>query len=261
MPKLVTHQQVVQRPQVFLLMGQSNMSGRGDLAALPQQVPDPNILLFGNDDVLKAAAEPLDSPAGQIDMVSADNLAAVGPGLSFARTLRTNFGPRSIILVPCAKGGSSLAQWSPNPTPSTLYGSCLRRAKAAITEGAELGGVLWYQGETDAASLSETALWPSRMATLVFRLRQDLRSPALPWVVVGLADSPAAGSRPYPGWSEIQRAQLRLPRQIRNLAHVSAAGLSTNADNLHLDTVAQEQLGPKLAAAIMGLKIKPRTRR
>jgi Carbohydrate esterase, sialic acid-specific acetylesterase len=261
MPKSVTHQQVVQRPQVFLLMGQSNMSGRGDLAALPQQVPNPNILLFGNDDVLKTALEPLDSPVGQIDMVSADNLAAVGPGMSFARTLRTSFGLRSIILVPCAKGGSSLAQWSPNPSPSTLYGSCLRRAKAAITEGAELGGVLWYQGETDAASLSETALWPSRMATLVFRLRQDLRSTTLPWVVVGLADYPAAGPRPYPGWSEIQRAQLRLPRQIRNLAHVSAAGLSTNADSLHLDTVAHEQLGPKLAAAIMGLKIKPRTRR
>jgi Carbohydrate esterase, sialic acid-specific acetylesterase len=242
-------------PKVYLLMGQSNMSGRGDLAALPRLPEDPAIRLYGNDGVFKTAVEPLDSAAGQIDIVSADSLAAVGPGLSFARTLRTKYDEGPVILVPCAKGGVSIKQWAPDLTRDTLYGSCLARAKTALTQG-ELGGVLWYQGETDTASLEDAAAWSGRMSALVARLRQDLSAPNMPWVVVGLADYPTASKKPYPGWSAMQAAQAALPSQIPYLAHVSAAGLTTNADTLHLDTAAQLQLGPKLADAVVHLRTK-----
>ena len=90
------------------------MSGRGlvdDLTA-DERTPDPAIQVYGNDGVLRVAEEPLDSAGGQIDTVSTDNQAAVGPGLFFAIALRrVRGGP--VVLVPCSKGGSSISRWTP----------------------------------------------------------------------------------------------------------------------------------------------------
>ena len=51
-------------------MGQSNMSGRGVIPTDPDErlAPDPRILVFGTDGTLRTAAEPVDSPAGQIEL-------------------------------------------------------------------------------------------------------------------------------------------------------------------------------------------------
>jgi hypothetical protein len=242
-------------PKIYLLMGQSNISGRGDLAQLSSRAENPAIRLYGNDGVLRTAVEPLDLSTGQNDIVSADNLAAVGPGLSFAQTMHANYNDAFIILVPCAKGGASLKQWMPDASRNTLYGSCLARAKEVLSKG-KLSGVIWYQGETDAGSLEETHLWSQRMVTLVTQLRHDLKAPKLPWVIVGLADYPTASKKPYPGWSDMQLAQAGLPKRIKYISHVSAAGLTTNADTLHLDTAAQLKLGPKLAMAMAKLQAK-----
>jgi hypothetical protein len=53
---------------LFILAGQSNMSGRGDVPA--NQVADPLIFVFGNDYRWRVALEPIDSSEGQVDEVS-----------------------------------------------------------------------------------------------------------------------------------------------------------------------------------------------
>ena len=101
---------------VYLLTGQSNVSGRELPSDLTEQKKpaDEGIQLYGNDERWTVAAEPLDSARGQIDAVQTENLAAVGPGLFFARAIRA-MRKEAVSLVLCAKGGVSVGRWKPAP--------------------------------------------------------------------------------------------------------------------------------------------------
>lgn len=234
-------------PEIVLLMGQSNMSGRGALEEIPAGAldPDPRIRVYGNDGLVRTAQEPIDLAAGQLDAVSADKNAGVGPGLAFAKARLQSTG-RPIVLVPCAKGGTSIALWATSESRDTLYGSCLARAKEARRHG-RIGAVLWYQGESDAATKALAALWPQRFATLVADLRRDLDDPRLPFVVVAIADAPATGkyAERFPFWSDVQAAQTALA--LPDVVVVEAKGLPRNPDDLHLSTAGQISLGKRLA--------------
>ncbi|NQE60989.1 sialate O-acetylesterase [Caulobacter sp. RHG1] len=241
-------------PDVYLLTGQSNMSGRGLVEALTaaERTADPAIQVYGNDEQVRPALDPLDDATGQVDAVSSDaGLAAVGPGLFFARATQT-LRPKPILLVPCAKGGSSMAQWTPGGGRDTLYGSCLARARAV---GGKPKGILWYQGETDAGQADSAQAWRAAFETLVARFRADLGAKLLPIVIVQLADPPSpaiSAPKTYPGWAAIQAVQAGpLPTCV---AMVSAQGLPKKPDDLHLTTAAQRDLGPRLAQAMDKLR-------
>ena len=235
-------------PAGYLLAGQSNMSGRGLLKDLTaeEQLPDPAVRLYGNDGMVRIAVEPLDSAKGQIDKVSTDTLAGVGPGLFFARAiLRTRGG--AVLLVPCAKGGSSIRQWAPAEGRDSLYGSCVARAREA---GAPVRGILWYQGETDAETIDAAGRWKADFRRTMTQLRSDLGNGDIPIVLVQLADDPP-GTRNigrFPAWSIIQDAQAE--DLLSCTAMVSAKGLPLKEDGLHLDTAAQRVLGARLAVAM-----------
>ncbi len=231
---------------VYIPAGQSNMSGRGALSDLSadERAADPAIRLYGNDGVWRAAQEPLDVDSDRADRVSADARAAVGPGLFFARAVRIAPG-RRIGLVPCAKGGSAMREWTPGGGRETLYGSCIARIRAA---GGRPAGILWYQGETDARDAAGAAQWPARFASLVDAFRRDLHRPALPVVLVTLADRPAGNAAAYPAWGQVRRGQEAVA--MRHMVAVPAAGLSLLPDGLHLDTAAQRVLGTRLARAM-----------
>jgi hypothetical protein len=241
-------------PDIYLLAGQSNMSGRGALADLggPERIPDPAIRLYGNDGRYRPALDPLDDAAGQVDAVSTDLQAEVGPGLFFARALRRE-RRRPILLIPCAKGGSSIGQWKPGSGRDTLYESCLARAKLA---GGRVAGILWYQGESDTGTAEAAARWPAAFARLVAQFRRDLGASRLPFVFVQLSPPPERAGRAarYPAWAMLQAAQASL--SIRCTAMATAADLETKPDELHLTTAGQRILGARLASAMRHLLLR-----
>lgn len=235
---------------IYLLMGQSNMSGRGVLAEIAPGTldPDDRIQLYGNDGRWRRAAEPLDTAQGQIDRVSADP-EGVGPGLAFAKEMLRRHPNRPIGLVTCAKGGSAIGEWKPSLARSTLYGSCLARAQEAARFG-RIAGILWYQGETDARTDALAEAWAGGFSEMIIQFRADLGRPDLPLAVVGLGDQPLTGKfgGQFPAWAAVQASQrtLRLSHQV----HVSAAGLPRNPDALHLSTESQVRLGRMLAGVM-----------
>ncbi len=240
-------------PDVYVLAGQSNMSGRGAIADLPaaDRGADPRIRLYGNDGQWRAALDPLDDASGQVDAVSADKQAAVGPGLTFARALLRK-RQRPIALVTCAKGGTAIGRWKPASDRTTLYGSCVARVREA---GGHLAGMLWYQGESDAEKpLIEAQGWTTAFQQMATAFRRDLAAPNLPIVFVQIADTPRANSGRYSSWHVVQDQQSRPP--LPCTAIVSARGLPRNPDDLHLTTQAQRTLGPRLAAAMARLIAK-----
>ncbi|PZU06742.1 sialate O-acetylesterase [Sphingomonas sp.] len=237
---------------VYLLAGQSNMSGRGflgDTTAAERQ-PDPNVLLFGNDERWRLAVDPLDYQAGQVDHVSLDPIVGVGPGLSFGRAMAAA-ASRPVVLVPCAKGGSAMAEWDIDGGRETLLGSCVARVAIA---GGRVAGLLWYQGEADGRSAATAAGWGEAFARIVARFREKLGTPGLPVVFVGLSDKPRKMPRAalFPYWQSVQEHQEAT--HIACVGMVSARGLPHNADDVHLSAAAQGRLGPKLATAMLMLR-------
>lgn len=136
---------------LFLLAGQSNMSGRGRLARLSpaDRKKDPSIYVFGNDYRWALASEPIDASDGQLDSVSEDPGAGVSPAMAFARELKKSHPEVSIGLIPCAMGATTMFEWERRPGRDSLYGSCLERARLASSMG-ELKAILFFQGEWDA---------------------------------------------------------------------------------------------------------------
>ena len=153
--------------QIFILAGQSNMSGRGDLVNLPAGFPSHanRLFVYSNAGRWQRAVEPVDNPLDQVDRVSLDRLVGVGPGLAMADRLAAAWPGVSIGLVPCARAGSRIDQWAPTPaarpcTAPAWPGPGKRPRRGPIR------AVIWYQGESDTHSQAEVMAWPEKFAAL-----------------------------------------------------------------------------------------------
>uniref|UniRef100_J3LUY7 Sialate O-acetylesterase domain-containing protein n=1 Tax=Oryza brachyantha TaxID=4533 RepID=J3LUY7_ORYBR len=229
---------------VFILAGQSNMAGRGGVVAShwagivpPDCAPNPSILRLSPQLRWEQAHEPLH------DGIDSNRTCGVGPGMAFANALLRSGragGAPVLGLVPCAVGGTRMADWLRG---TDLYADLVRRARVALETGGRIGAVLWYQGESDTVRLADANEYGRRMLMLVRDLRADLAMPHLLLIQVGLA----SGLGQY---TEIVReAQKGL--KLRNVRFVDAKGLPLQDGHLHLSTQAQVQLGHMLAQAYL----------
>ena len=97
--------------------------------------------------------------------------------MPFARALLArNPGFGVIGLVPCAYGGSKIAEWQPG---KYLYEELIKRAKAAMKSGGELKGLLWLQGGADSTKKEGAESYKANLVNFFSRVRFDLNSPDL----------------------------------------------------------------------------------
>jgi sialate O-acetylesterase len=241
----------IERIDIYLLLGQSNMKGRGVIPA--ESTPDDRILNMNMaDDQWYVAAHPLHA-AGVPDLIDASDNAGVGPGLDFARALRAAEPGVMIGLVPCALGGSAINLWQPG---RDLYQEAIRRATLALANvppgTARLAGVLWLQGESDAVE-ARYALYSDRLSAVVRGLRSDLNEPDLPFVActIGTFINPLN----YPRVVEINDVLLSLPNREPRTVCVDARDIVTHiGDAMHFDTAAQVEIGQRYAVAMAALQ-------
>lgn len=99
-------------------------------------------------------------------------------------------------------------------------------------QGAELAGLVWFQGLADATSTSMTAAYQTNLVNLIKDLRKDLDAPRLPMVVAALCPSPK-GLRNVapPNLKKIFTAQLAVgnPKQYPEFAG-NVISLDTSSD-------------------------------
>ena len=128
---------------VYLLIGQSNMAGRG-----PMEPGDTTDVLPGVW-LLDAAGrpEPAVAPLNRYSTIrKALPLQEVGPGVSFGAEMHRRTG-RRILIVQNARGGSSIRSWQPGAAAGYID-SAIVRTRQALRYG-PLRGICWHQGETD----------------------------------------------------------------------------------------------------------------
>ncbi|CAN6251301.1 unnamed protein product [Urochloa humidicola] len=239
------------RTLVFILAGQSNMSGRGgatsgtwDGVVPPECAPSPRILRLSPALRWEEAREPLHAD------IDVGNVLGVGPGMPFAHAvLASGKVPAAAVvgLVPCAQGGTPLANWTRG---TELYDRMVTRARTAMAsckDGGELSAMLWYQGETDAMSRDDAELYQGRMEALVRDVRRDLSRPDLLVIQVGIATAQYGGK--FLG--RVREAQKAVTLALPNVKYVDAMGLPIASDKTHLTTEAQVQLGEMLAKSYL----------
>ena len=221
-----------ERLELFLLIGQSNMAGRGKIG-LTENKSDPRILMLAKDLEWLPAKDPVhfDKP-----------IAGAGLCLPFARGLLAADPKRRIGLVPCAMGGSSLDQWMPG---GALYTDAVRRTRQALKRG-ELAGILWHQGEADLAP-AKVATYGDRFARMIASLRKDLEAPEAPVVIGELGHFLATGK-------DFNKALPDVAKQVPHCALASAEGLADKGDKLHFGTPALTTFGERYAAAYLKMK-------
>ena len=233
--------------QLYLLIGQSNMAGRGYVEA-QDTVPNRHILRLNPAGQWEVAKEPLhfDKPA-----------AGVGPGLALGRAMAAQDTSLVIGLIPCAVGGSGIDTWVPGAyydgTKTHPYDDALVRARTALAAGT-LAGIIWHQGESDTSPENSVDYAP-KLTTLITQLRADLHASNVPFVAGQLPLFPQ-GTTDAAGVARVNAAltSLSLSEVIPHYTVVPATGTTDRGDHLHFDAASARLMGQRYAAAMQQLQ-------
>lgn len=227
----------------FLMIGQSNMAGRGDFGDV-EPIKNKNCLMLrmGRWQKMSEPINPDRSVFGK-RMHSGISLTA-----SFADEIANKTGEQ-VGLIPCADGGTRINQWMPG---EILYDHALFMARLAKRTSV-LSGIIWHQGESDCHTDEDVLIHKEKFCAMITSLRRELDAEGLPLIIGevsehlgekwGVADRPAKLNVQY----------HELARQLPNTAVVSSAGLTLKADGLHFDSPSLRIFGERYAEAYFDL--------
>ncbi len=224
---------------LFLLVGQSNMAGRGEIDPA-DNAPLEGVWVLGREGNWLPAVEPY-----HFDK----SMAGAGLAKSFVQAYRADHPDAPIGLIPAACGGSALGDWAVGAhfeqTGSDPWADATRRTKLALRDGT-LRGILWHQGESD----SWPALAPRYAAgleELLQRFRAALDADDVPILLGQLGRfTPDAWGEPQ---QLIDTANRLIANRLPRVAYVTTEGLGAKPDGIHFDTAALRELGRRYYAA------------
>jgi hypothetical protein len=244
----------VARVDLFLLIGQSNMKGRGELPA--QQTPNPRLVMMHlKNDLWYLALHPVHTIMDPATGKGADN-AGTGPALAFAEALAANDPQVLVGLIPCAVGGSKLDAWIKG---GKLYEEAVRRARLALGMNTSvpvtLKAALWLQGEADANPQSLPS-YQARLAQMIGDLRADLALPDLPFIAATIGEFGDTASNPRLASAALINADLMaLSKIYPHFACIDARDLKGNiGDNVHYNAASAKRIGERMAACYQEIR-------
>ena len=212
----------------FLLIGQSNMAGRGIIGEVPP-INNKGIFLLKSG-IWRPSFVPYHWDT---------DTAGIGLAESFADAYRNDHPDVQVGLIPCAEGNTCLDQWMPG---QPLYESALLQAKFA-KETSQIKGILWHQGEADCKN-HRYPLYEEKCTKILqsFLKALDLDIP----VIAGglgeyLADCPL--DKELANYIHVNAALASMANNHQNFGYVSSRGLSSNVDLLHFNAASLREFG------------------
>lgn len=224
----------------FLMIGQSNMAGRGYSKEVPP-IYDEHIKMQRNG-LWQIMSEPInfDRPS-----------AGVGLAASFAASWRLDNPKEEIGLIPCADGGTSLDDWA---VEGALFENAISQAKLA-QRTSQISGILWHQGENDC-SPEKAEKYVEKFSIITETLRKELNIPKVPLIIGGLGDFLPNGifGQYFNSYLLINQALEEFAKTHANCYFVTAKGLTANTDSIHFNALSQRILGVRYYKAFHDLK-------
>lgn len=212
----------------FLLIGQSNMAGRGFISeAIDVNADRIKILRNGR-------WQPMFRP------INPDRAFS---GVSLAESFAEKYSQKNnteVGLICCADGGTSLEQWQPG---GLLFDNAVYNAELALRTS-EIAGVLWHQGEADCAD-SLNGTYVKRFMPIMNELRKRLNLYDVPFLLGGLGDFLADCSfdKNLVNYEKVNGALKEIAENNPFTGFVSAKGLTSNPDNLHFNSKSLYEFG------------------
>jgi hypothetical protein len=213
----------------ILLIGQSNMAGRGFIGDVsPIYNEHINMLRNGRWQMM---AEPLNFDR---------HVSGVGPAAAFAQAWTEDHLGESIGVIPCAEGGSSIDDWEMN---GLLTRHAISEAKFAM-ETSEIAGILWHQGESDSYG-ERYKKYEDKLLSLFKHLREALNAPDIPIIIGELGHylGKVGFGKSAVEYKQINQILSKVAHAEKNCYFVTSKGLTANPDGIHIDAISQRKFG------------------
>ena len=217
--------------RLVLLIGQSNMAGRGFVTP-EDKIPHPRVVMLDKNGNWVPAVDPV-----HYDKRS----AGVGLGRTFANLLAEEDKDTVIGLIPAACGGSSLIHWKPGvyfkQTRSNPYDDAVSRTKRAMKDGT-LCAILFHQGEADGRRCK---LYHGMLSRLIDMLRNELAAKDVPFIIGQLSTVKPMGRNK----AAVDAAHKLCAVECQPAGFVTSEGLTLNPDNVHFDRKSLIEFGKR----------------
>ena len=190
---------------VYLIGGQSNATGQGYLANLPEGfTPNPKVLLFnsGRPHLDSGAAPDTWLPLRQ----ASESPDRFGPELGFGNRMAELRPDRPIALIKHAHSGTNLYQeWDPGKDAADVdhFGPQFKIFVETVQLGLKglkaqgyaptIRGMLWQQGESDTKKEQTASDYGKNLAHLIARAREQFQAPDMLFVYGYVLPPPNSG--------------------------------------------------------------------
>ena len=242
-----------QKPQLFLLAGQSNAVGQGDSTKSVA-------CLHGSAFEFDAAAKefiPLKDPAGKAwNLFQRAGTGSMAP--AFAKRLNELTG-QPVYMVTAARGGASchrkagMANYDTWDTSGNLFALAVEKTKMAEAKaGVPLSGIIWMQGERDANAILAgqlTALeYQSALESVINRFKEKFGKKLSFYIVQTAYQQDKAPA----GCEAVRKAQVELSGKMKRvyIAYGETAEFARRKwfkDIVHYNQEALNDIGTKTA--------------
>lgn len=212
----------------FLLIGQSNMAGRGFINEV-EPIVNKNLFVLRNG-CWRNMYVPVNGDRKFSGICLAESFAD-----ACSKAYNSDIG-----LIACADGGTNLEQWQPG---GLLYDHAVYQAMLAMRTST-LAGVLWHQGESDCEEEKYT-LYEKKCSFVFESLKKDLGIENIPFLVGGLGDFliNRLDIPCFKNYVYINQALKNMAEKNKYIEYVSAEGLTANPDNLHFNAISLREFG------------------
>lgn len=212
----------------FLLIGQSNMAGRG-FANEVEPIHNPNLKVLRN-----GRWRPMYTPVNNDRDTAGINLAESFVDL-YSKEKNVEVG-----IIPCADGGTSLDQWC---VGGLLFDHACYMAELA-SRTSTIAGVLWHQGESDCSE-KRYPYYKQKLTVILDAFRDKLNLHDVPFLLGGLGDYLVnyGTSGTMKNYVYINNALEEISEERKMTGFVSAKGLTPNPDNLHFNARSLREFG------------------
>jgi len=216
----------------FLMIGQSNMAGRGEFDEVPPIKNDKCYMLrMGRWQEMSEPVNP-DRAVFGMQYHSGVSLAA-----SFADEF-SKYTNLEVGLIPCADGGTKIELWQPG---ELLYDHAVMMTKLAMRTS-QFSGIIWHQGESNCRYLNNSE-YRALFLNVMTSLRRDLNAEHLPVIIGELSEKTTWGFG-----DKVPQMNLllhELQKELPLCAIASAEGLELKEDGIHFNSASCREFGKR----------------
>ena len=215
----------------FLMIGQSNMAGRG-YASEVEPIDNTNLLVLRNGRWQK-----LFTPVNPDRRFSGISLAE-----SFALEYSKAHGGVKVGLITCADGGTDIDDWLEG---GVLFDNAIYQSRLA-DRTSNVVGILWHQGESDAKDDERVNAYEEKLKKVILAFRKEKCLSDIPFIMGELGKWDRS-STPWDGklYEKINDIIIKVAKETPNVELATSDGLTPNEDLLHINAKSLREFGKR----------------